>query len=339
MNENTKQKQDIVLTGDRPTGKIHIGHYVGSIKNRLKLQDEYEHTYIMIADMQALTDYAHNPQLVRESVLQVAYDYLGSGLDFEKNTIFIQSQVPELAEFTMLYMNFVTLARLLRNPTVKSEMQQKEFGNTVPSGFLNYPISQAADITAFNATLIPVGGDQLPMIEQTNEIVRHINNHFKTDILSECRPLLSNVARLPGTDGGVKMGKSLGNCIYLSDDEATIKKKVMGMFTDPNHLRVEDPGKVEGNPVFTYLDAFDPNQVELAEWKEHYTRGGLGDVKVKRRLESILQEVLRPIRERRMEVAQNPEWVMKNLLEHSQRARDVARVNLLKLKDVLGIKY
>ncbi len=333
---NTKE---IVLTGDRPTGKMHIGHYVGSFQNRVKLQDEYEHTYIMIADMQALTDYAHNPQLVRESVLQVAFDYIGCGIDFAKNTIFIQSQVPELAEFTMLYMNFVTLARLMRNPTVKNEMQQKEYGNTVPSGFLNYPISQAADITAFNATLVPVGGDQLPMIEQTNEIVRHINHHFNTDILKECQPLLSKVTRLPGTDGGVKMGKSLGNCIYLADDEKTIKQKVMGMFTDPNHLRVEDPGAVEGNPVFTYLDAFDPDRAELEEWKEHYRRGGLGDVKVKRRLEQILQDALRPIRERREEAARDPESVMNLLLEHSQRAREVAAANLLQLKEVLGIKY
>lgn len=330
---------EVVLTGDRPTGKMHIGHYVGSFQNRVKLQDEYENTFIMIADMQALTDYAHNPQLVRESVLQVAFDYIGCGLDFNKNTIFIQSQVPELAEFTMLYMNFVTLARLLRNPTVKSEMQQKEYGNSVPSGFLNYPVSQAADITAFNGTLVPVGGDQLPMIEQTNEIVRHINHYFNTDILKECRPLLSTVTRLPGTDGGVKMGKSLGNCIYLADDEQTIRQKIMGMFTDPNHLRVEDPGTVEGNPVFTYLDAFDPNREELAEWKEHYRRGGLGDVKVKRRLEQILQAELKPIRERREQAAKDPDMVLQLLLEHSRRARSVAAENLQKLKAVLGISY
>ncbi len=332
-------KQDIVLTGDRPTGKLHIGHYVGSLRKRLELQETYDRPYIMIADMQALTDHAHNPSLVKESVLAVTRDYLACGLTFEKNRIFIQSLVPELTEFTVLYMNFVTLARLLRNPTVKSEMNQKEYGNTVPSGFLNYPISQAADITAFNATLVPVGDDQLPMIEQTNEIVRHINHHFNTDVLVECKALLSTVTRLPGIDGSAKMSKSLGNCIYLSDDADTVRKKVMSMFTDPGHLRVEDPGKVEGNPVFTYLDAFDTDKEGLAEWKEHYQRGGLGDVKVKRRLETCLQAELEPIRERREAIAQNDEELMQILKNNSEEARKIASENLQKLKAVLGINY
>lgn len=334
-----KNTKDIVLTGDRPTGHLHIGHYVGSVKQRLKMQDEYETCYLMIADMQALTDNAHDVDKVKKSVLEVTYDYLGCGIDPEKTTIFIQSLIPELTEFTVLYMNFVTLARLMRNPTVKHELELRQFGNSVPSGFLNYPISQAADITAFGATLIPVGGDQLPMIEQTNEIVRHINHHFKTDILQECKPILSQVARLPGIDGNAKMSKSLNNCIYLSDDQKTISQKIMSMFTDPNHLRIEDPGTVEGNPVFTYLDAFDPSQQELEEWKAHYRRGGLGDVKVKRRLEAIIQAELTPIRERRAKYQDKPDEIMAMLIESSAKARKVAQENLQKLKEVLGISY
>ncbi len=334
-----KNKKEIVLTGDRPTGRLHIGHYVGSVKQRLKMQDEYDTCYLMIADMQALTDNAHDVHKVKKSVLEVTYDYLGCGIDPEKTTIFIQSLIPELTEFTVLYMNFVTLSRLMRNPTVKHELELRQFGNSVPSGFLNYPISQAADITAFGATLIPVGGDQLPMIEQTNEIVRHVNHYFHTDILRECKPILSQVARLPGIDGNAKMSKSLNNCIYLSDDEKTVSKKIMSMFTDPNHLRVEDPGTVEGNPVFTYLDAFDPDQAELAEWKAHYRRGGLGDVKVKRRLEAIMQAELEPIRERRAQYQDKPEEIMEMLIESSAKARKVAAENLHKLKEVLGIKY
>lgn len=332
-------KSEIVLTGDRPTGRLHIGHYVGSIKQRLRLQDEYETNYLMIADMQALTDNAHDVAKIRESVIEVTYDYLGCGIDPEKTTIFIQSLIPELTEFTVLYMNFVTLARLMRNPTVKSEMQLREFGNTVPIGFLNYPVSQAADITAFNATLVPVGDDQLPMLEQTNEIVRHINYHFNTDIMKECKPILSKITRLPGIDGNAKMSKSLNNCIYLSDDQETVSKKVMSMYTDPNHLRVEDPGNVEGNPVFTYLDAFDPDKAELEEWKEHYRRGGLGDVKVKRRLEKVLQEELAPIRENRAKYEGKADQILEMLLESSKKARIVAQNNLQNLKTVLGINY
>ncbi len=335
----SKLKAEVVLTGDRPTGRLHIGHYVGSLKQRVKMQDEYDTCYLMIADMQALTDNAHDVAKVKESVLEVSYDYLACGIDPEKTTIFIQSLIPELTEFTVLYMNFVTLARLLRNPTVKSELEMREFGNSIPSGFLNYPISQAADITAFSASLIPVGDDQLPMLEQTNEIVRHINHFFNTDILKECKPILSKVTRLPGIDGGAKMSKSLGNCIYLADDKETVSKKIMSMFTDPGHLRVEDPGKVEGNPVFTYLDAFDPDKEELEAWKAHYRKGGLGDVKVKRRLEKIMQAELAPIREKRLAVEQKPKQVMDMLIESSRETRKVAQEKLAELKEVLGLKY
>lgn len=331
--------KDVVLTGDRPTGQLHIGHYVGSLRNRVTLQEQYDDTYIMIADMQALSDNGDHPEKVRKNLLEVAYDYYAVGLEPSKNTIFVQSLIPELAEFTAFYLNFVTLARLKRNPTVKTEMKLKNFGDAVPAGFLVYPVSQAADITAFRTTLVPVGDDQLPMIEQSNEIVRHINHFFNTDVLVESKALLSNVGRLPGLDGGAKMSKSLNNCIYLADEPDVIQKKVMSMFTDPNHLRVEDPGTVEGNPVFTYLDAFDPNKEELAELKEHYRRGGLGDVKLKRRLNDILQVELAPIRERRKEIASDPAAVLKMLQEHSQRARQVAASTLHDLKEVFGINY
>lgn len=332
-------KKDIVLTGDRPSGKLHVGHYAGSLGKRLEMQHEYETTYVMIADMQALTDHAGTPEKVRDSVFNVALDYLSIGLDPQKNIMFIQSLVPELCEFTMLYMNFVTLARLKRNPTVKAEMKQKGYGDTVPSGFLNYPVSQAADITAFKATLIPVGDDQEPMIEQTNEIVRSINGTFHTDVLVECKALLSKVTRLPGTDGSAKMSKSIGNCIYLSDDEKTVKTKVMGMFTDPGHLRVEDPGKVEGNPVFMYLDAFDPDQALLQEMKEHYGRGGLGDVKVKKHLIEVLESFLAPIRERRKQWAGEEGEILRILKEHSEKASAAAAATLKELKEAMGLLY
>ena len=332
-------KKEIVLTGDRPTGKLHIGHYVGSLKQRLIMQEEYETCYLMIADMQALTDNAYDTEKVRTSVIDVTKDYFACGIDPQKTTIFIQSLIPELTEYTVLYMNFVTLARLLRNPTVKNELKSRDFGDSIPSGFLNYPISQAADITAFGTHLVPVGDDQLPMIEQTNEIVRHINYHFKSDVLTECKAILSKITRLPGTDGNAKMSKSLNNCIYLSDDEETVSKKIMGMYTDPNHIRVEDPGTVEGNPVFTYLDAFDPNKEELEEWKAHYRRGGLGDVKVKRRLEKIMQAELAPIRERRKQYEGKDQELLEILIESSKKARKVAQENLIELKTVLGINY
>lgn len=331
--------KDIVLTGDRPTGPLHIGHYVGSLKKRVEIQEEYDKPFIMIADTQALTDNAHNPKKVSENVYEVAFDYLAVGLKPELNTFFIQSLVPELAEFTVFYMNFVTLARLKRNPTVKDEMQQKGFGYNVPVGFLNYPISQVADITAFKANLVPVGDDQLPMLEQTNEVVRHINNHFNTAVLRECKPLLSKVLRLPGTDGLSKMGKSMNNAIFLNDEPDDISAKVMSMYTDPNHIRVEDPGNVEINTVFKYLDAFDPEQEELKELKEHYKRGGLGDVKLKKRLNNILQNTLEPIRQRRKEYEENPEEVMKLLKTGSEYARSVAAKTLKELKEVFTLNY
>ena len=302
----------IILTGDRPTGRLHVGHYVGSLSERVRLQNSglYDEIYIMIAAAQALTDNAEHPEKVRQNILQVALDYLACGIDPEKSTIFIQSMVPELTELTFYYMNLVTVARVQRNPTVKSEIQMRNFETSIPVGFFCYPISQAADITAFRATTVPVGEDQLPMLEQCKEIVHKFNTVYGETLTEPEIILPSNKAclRLPGIDGKAKMSKSLGNCIYLSDEEADVKKKVMSMFTDPNHLRVEDPGRVEGNPVFIYLDAFCkpeyfaeflPEYQNLDELKAHYTRGGLGDVKVKKFLNKVLQAELSPIRERR----------------------------------------
>ena len=302
----------IILTGDRPTGRLHVGHYVGSLKERVRLQNSglYDEVYIMIADAQALTDNAEHPEKVRQNIIQVALDYLACGIDPEKATIFIQSMIPELTELTFYYMNLVTVSRVQRNPTVKAEIQQKKFESSIPVGFFCYPISQAADITAFRATTVPAGEDQMPMIEQCKEIVHKFNSVYGETLTEPEIVLPTNQAclRLPGIDGKAKMSKSLGNCIYLSDESDEIKKKVMSMFTDPNHLRVEDPGKVEGNPVFIYLDAFSkpehfaeylPDYQNLDELKAHYTRGGLGDVKVKKFLNNVLQEELVPIRERR----------------------------------------
>ena len=302
----------VILTGDRPTGRLHVGHYVGSLSERVKLQNSgnYDEIYIMIADAQALTDNAEHPEKVRQNIIQVALDYLACGIDPEKSTIFIQSMVPELTELTFYYMNLVTVARVQRNPTVKSEIQMRNFEASIPVGFFCYPISQAADITAFRATAVPVGEDQLPMLEQCKEIVHKFNTVYGETLTEPEIVLPSNKAclRLPGIDGKAKMSKSLGNCIYLSDEPDEIKKKVMSMFTDPNHLRVEDPGRVDGNPVFIYLDAFSkpehfaeylPDYQNLDELKAHYTRGGLGDVKVKKFLNNVLQEELAPIRERR----------------------------------------
>ena len=302
----------IILTGDRPTGRLHVGHYVGSLKERVRLQNSglYDEVYIMIADAQALTDNAEHPEKVRQNIIQVALDYLACGIDPEKATIFIQSMIPELTELTFYYMNLVTVSRVQRDPTVKAEIQQKKFESSIPVGFFCYPISQAADITAFRATTVPAGEDQMPMIEQCKEIVHKFNSVYGETLTEPEIVLPTNQAclRLPGIDGKAKMSKSLGNCIYLSDESDEIKKKVMSMFTDPNHLRVEDPGKVEGNPVFIYLDAFSkpehfaeylPDYQNLDELKAHYTRGGLGDVKVKKFLNNVLQEELAPIRERR----------------------------------------
>lgn len=335
----------IILTGDRPTGKLHIGHYVGSLRNRVLLQNEGKYDlFVFLADQQALTDHAKDPQTIIESIGNVALDYLAAGLDPEKVTIFIQSQIPELAELTMYYMNLVSLARLERNPTVKTEIAQKGFSQSIPTGFLVYPISQAADITAFKANYVPVGTDQKPMIEQTREIVRSFNNAYQKDVLVEPEgiyPENEAAGRLPGLDGNAKMSKSLNNGIYLADDMDTLKKKVMGMYTDPNHIRVEDPGKIEGNMVFHYLDVFGrpEDATEIAAMKEHYQRGGLGDVKTKRYLLDILERELGPIRERRLEFAKDMGQVYDMLKEGSERARQVAGLTLSEVKNAMGINY
>ncbi len=342
----------IILTGDRPTGRLHVGHYAGSLKRRVELQNsgEFDEIYIMIADAQALTDNADNPEKVRQNIIEVALDYLACGLDPEKSVLFIQSQVPELCEMTFYYMDLVTVSRLQRNPTVKSEIQMRNFEASIPVGFFTYPISQAADITAFKATTVPVGEDQAPMIEQTREIVHKFNSVYGDTLVEPDILLPDNKAclRLPGIDGKAKMSKSLGNWIYLSDSEDEIKKKIMSMFTDPNHLRVEDPGQVEGNPVFIYLDAFCrdehfetylPDYKNLDELKAHYTRGGLGDVKVKRFLNSVLQDELRPIRERRKEIARDIPAVYRILEEGSRRAEQKAAQTLAEMKRAMKINY
>lgn len=330
-------EKQIILTGDRPTGQLHMGHYVGSLENRVKLQDNHQQ-FIMIADMQALTDNADNPEKVRSNVVEVALDYLAVGLDPTKTTMFIQSAITELSELTMYYLNLVTVARLQRNPTVKNEMQQKGFGADVPAGFLMYPISQAADITAFKAKIVPVGEDQLPVIEQTNEIVRKFNSIYG-EVLVEAEGLLSTTTRLAGLDGKAKMSKSLDNAIYLADDADTLKKKVMSMFTDPDHLRVEDPGKVKGNMVFAYLDVFGQDKEHIAELKAHYQRGGLGDVKVKRYLLEILEAKFAPIREKRTELAKDKAAIMAMLKEGSLKAKEVAATTLSEVRRAIGVQY
>ncbi len=349
-----KKGNKIMLTGDRPTGRLHIGHYVGSLRQRLEIQDDpdYEKVFVMIADAQALTDNFDNPDKVRESVFQVALDYLASGIDPKKTNILIQSEVPQLHELTVYYMNLVTVARVQRNPTVKAELKLRGFeGESVPLGFFTYPISQASDITAFKATTVPVGDDQEPMLEQCREIVRSFNRIYDCDVLVEPEIYLpSNEAcqRLPGTDGQAKMSKSLGNTIYLSDDEETLRQKVMSMFTDPDHIRIEDPGKVEGNTVFTYLDAFVkedsfekylPEYSNLDELKDHYRRGGLGDVKVKKFLFAVLNDLLTPIRERRAYFESHPEEVIAALTEGTMEARRVASETLADVKRAMKINY
>lgn len=344
--------EKIILTGDRPTGKLHLGHYVGSLKRRVELQNSglYDKIFIMIADAQALTDNADNPEKVRQNIIEVALDYLSVGLDPTKSTIFIQSQVAELCELAFYYMNLVTVSRLQRNPTVKTEIKMRNFEANIPVGFFCYPISQAADITAFKATTVPVGEDQAPMIEQTREIVNRFN-HIYGETLVEPNILLPDNAaclRLPGTDGKAKMSKSLGNCIYLSDSEADVQKKVKSMFTDPTHLKVSDPGKLEGNAVFTYLDAFSrdehfaeflPEYANLQELKEHYTRGGLGDMKVKMFLNSILQEELNPIRARRKELEKDIEEIYGILKKGSDEARKTAAQTLADVRRSMKIDY
>lgn len=342
----------IILTGDRPTGRLHVGHYVGSLKRRVELQNsgEFDEIYIMIADAQALTDNADNPEKVRQNIIEVALDYLACGLDPEKSVLFIQSQVPQLCEMSFYYMDLVTVSRLQRNPTVKSEIQMRNFETSIPVGFFTYPISQAADITAFKATTVPVGEDQAPMIEQTREIVHKFNSVYGETLVEPQIQLPDNKAclRLPGIDGKAKMSKSLGNCIYLSDSAEEVRKKVMSMFTDPNHLRVEDPGQVEGNPVFIYLDAFCtdehfakflPDYKNLDELKAHYMRGGLGDVKVKKFLNNVLQDVLEPIRERRKEIAKDIPAVYRILEEGSKKAEAKAAQTLAEMKRAMKINY
>jgi len=338
IEKEKNMKKTIVLTGDRPTGPLHLGHYIGSLKTRLEFQEKYDQ-FVMIADVQALTDHAHEPEKVRENVLQVALDYLSIGIDPKKTTIFIQSLIPTLPELTIYYLNLVTWNRLKHNPTVKQEIQQKGFGESVPAGFMIYPVSQAADITFVKADLVPVGADQLPMIEQTNEIVRHFNRIYHTDVLKEVKAIVPEVGRLPGTDGEAKMSKTLGNAIYLSESADQLKNKVMKMYTDPGHLRVEDPGKVEGNPVFIYLDAFDPDKEKVQEMKEHYQRGGLGDVVVKRRLLEVLEAFIGPIRERRKQFAQDPDSVMKILFEGTERTNVIAEKTRSEVRKALRLDY
>jgi tryptophanyl-tRNA synthetase len=331
-------ERKIILTGDRPTGKLHLGHYAGSLSSRVKLQDVHQQ-FVMIADTQGLTDNAHDTKKIRENILEVALDYLAVGIDPNKTTIFIQSLVPALAELTLYYLNLVTWNRLKHNPTVKLEIQQKGFGEEVPAGFMIYPISQAADITAFKASLVPVGDDQIPILEQTVEIVRKFNRLYKTDILIEPQIVSSVVARLPGIDGKAKMSKSLGNAIFLSDSPDEITKKVKGMYTDPGHLRVEDPGKVEGNPVFIYLDAFGKDTAKIDELKTHYARGGLGDSIVKKYLLEVLLEFLEPIRKRREEYAKDPHKVMSYLFQGTEVAKTVTNQTLKEVRHAMGIDY
>ncbi|ENV27065.1 tryptophan--tRNA ligase [Acinetobacter baumannii] len=329
-------QRPIILTGDRPTGQLHLGHFVGSLRSRVGLQDSH-HQHLLLADAQALTDNADNPDKVRRNILEVALDYLAVGIDPTKTTICVQSCLPALNELTMLYLNFVTVARLERNPTIKSEIQMRGFERDIPAGFLCYPVAQAADITAFKATVVPVGEDQIPMIEQTNEIVRRVNRQIGQDLLPECKALLSNMARLPGFDGKAKMSKSLGNTIVLNASDKDIKKAVNAMYTDPNHLHIEDPGQVEGNIVFTYLDAFDPNKEEVEELKAHYRRGGLGDGTVKKRLEGVLKELITPIRERREELAKDPDYIMDVLRQGTDKCRIITQQTLDEVKDGLGL--
>lgn len=345
-------KEKIILTGDRPTGRLHIGHYIGSLRRRVELQNsgEFDKIYIMIADAQALTDNFDNPEKVRQNIIEVALDYLSVGLDPAKANLFIQSQISELTELTFFYSNLVTVSRLQRNPTVKAEIQLRNFEASIPVGFFNYPISQAADITAFKATTVPVGEDQLPMIEQTKEIVHKFNSIYgETLVIPEALiPKNEAQGRLPGTDGKAKMSKSLGNCIYLSDDEKTVKEKIMSMYTDPLHIQVSDPGHIEGNTVFTYLDAFSteehfkaylPDYANLQELKDHYQRGGLGDVKIKKFLNNVLQEELAPIRARRAEYEKDIQGVYDILKAGTGKAREAAAQTMSEVKAAMKINY
>ncbi len=332
-----KKNKDIVLTGDRPTGKLHLGHYAGSLLNRVSLQDKYKQ-YVMVADLQALTDNADNPEKVRNNVLEITLDNLAVGVDPSKTTMFIQSQVPEIAELTIYLLNLVTLARLKRNPTIKDEMKQKGFGEDVPAGFLTYPISQAADILIVKGGIVPVGEDQLPVIEQANEIVDKFNRMYG-QVFDKIKPLVSKTSRLSGLDGKAKMSKSLGNCIFLSDTPSDIEKKVMQMYTDPNHIHIKDPGRVEGNVVFEYLEAFDLNKSDLLLLKESYSKGGVGDVEIKRRLIVVLNEILTPIREKREYLSKDAKDIMNILEEGTKKVRKIASETMCEVKEVMNINY
>ena len=326
----------VVLTGDRPTGPLHLGHYIGSLTNRLHLQDTHDQ-YIMIADVQALTDNFETPDKITRHVMEVAYDYLSVGLDPLKTTFFIQSHIPAIAELTVYYLNLVTLGRLERNPTVKTEIQQKGYNDSIPAGFFCYPVSQAADITILNAEVVPVGQDQVPMIEQTNEIVRKFNRIYKTDCLKECAPLLSKTSRLTGIDGKAKASKSLNNAIFLTDSESQVKEKVFQMFTDPDHLKVSDPGRVEGNVVFTYLDAFHNNEAEVLDLKRHYEKGGLGDVTIKNILNTTLQTLLEPIRYQRQTLKEKE---VKDILhEGTKKTQHIAAETIKAVRQAIGLNY
>lgn len=326
-----------ILTGDRPSGKLHLGHYVGSLVNRVKLQDEYEQ-FILIADVQALTDNFEHPEKVANSVRELAMDYIAVGIDPKKTTILVQSMIPAIAELTVFYLDMVTLNRVLRNPTVKDEIEQKGFQDSMPAGFAMYPVSQAADITAFEAELVPVGADQLPMIEQTNEIVRKFNQLYG-ETLKEAKPLVGDFPRLIGTDGNAKMSKSLDNCIYLSDSEEEVKRRVMGMYTDPNRKKATDKGKVEGNPVFIYHEAFNDNENEVKDLEQRYREGKVGDVEVKQKLVIAINKFLEPIRERRKELETNPEEVNRILREGTEKAQIVAQKTLMNVKTAMKINY
>jgi len=333
-----QEENEVVLTGDRPTGKLHLGHYVGSILSRLKLQDEYKNSYYMIADVQALTDNFENPEKVRNNVVEVLLDNLACGIDPAKTTMFIQSEIPEIAELTVFFLNLVTVARLKRNPTVKDEMLQKGYGEDVTAGFLAYPVSQTADILCVKGSIIPVGNDQVPHIEQANEILQKFNSIYG-ETFKKIKPILSKTPRLPGIDGNSKMSKSLGNAIYLSDSKEEIEKKVMLMFTDPNHIHVKDPGKVEGNVVFTYLDIFDEDKEGVEELKKQYQKGGLGDVVIKKRLIQILEDVIAPIRERRETLSKDPKKLMSILADGTKKARIETQKTLKEVKEAMKINY
>jgi len=332
------QKRDIIVTGDRPTGKLHLGHYIGSLAQRVALQHDYTQ-YVLIADVQALTDNFDNPQKIRDNIVEVLLDYLAIGIDPEKSTIYLQSMIPEIAELTIYYLNFVSVNRLKRNPTVKTEIAQKEFGDGVTAGFLMYPVSQAADITIFKATVVPAGEDQLPIIEQTNELIRAFNRTYKREVFPEAKVKLSTMARLPGIDGKAKMSKSLGNAIFLADTADEVARKVMMMYTDPHHIKVDDPGNIEGNTVFTYLDVFDANRAEVEELKAHYMRGGLGDVKVKKRLIEVLNTLLEPIRLRRTFFSDHKDEVLKVLEKGTMKAQAEAEKTMKEVREAMGLMH